>query len=493
MIWNPFPYQTEMVQHVLDHEDAALWAGCGTGKTVVVLSAISELILNGESRGALIIAPFRVLATSFPAQVEKWDHLNWMRLANMRTPEGQQAWEDGSADCYLVNSELLPTITRNVKCRTCKGHEDGCDKCKNGYIEQKTPGFVDRFIKKRKTLPVDILVVDEISTAKNPSSVRYNSLRPFIHDMERASGKNFKTQFNRRIGLTGTPSPNSYLDLFAQIRLLDGGKRLGSAFTRFRDQHFESDYMKFKWTIRPGAKEVIDEKLADIALVMRSEDYLDLPPCVVEDIEVTLPSDARAAYKTLEKELLVDLETGTIEALSAAALTTKLTQLTSGQVLDADRNIHVTHDVKLAALRKLRKKHPKEPLLVFTSYIHERERILMEFPEARQFNEKDLPLWQKGKIPMWVSDARSLAFGVDGLQVSGRICVWMTQTYSWEAYHQAVSRLVRTGQDKETLVYRIIATATIDEAIICATKSKEEGNSGLMEALKNLQRLNKAN
>ena len=490
MIWTPNPFQPEMVQHLLDNTEATLWAGCGSGKTVVSLTAIADLISQGVSKGALVIAPFRVLATSFPSQVEKWDHLRWLTIANMRTPEGHQAWEQGSADLYLVNSEMLPTISRTIKCRKCKG--SGCGKCDNGFNESVSLGFVDRFIKKRKTIPVDILLVDEISIAKNPSSVRFNSLRPYLHDIEKVDGKrSFVSPFRRRYGMTGTPHPNSYLDLFAQIRLIDGGKRFGMAFTRYRDRYFQSDYMGFKWELKQGAKEEIDAKIADIALVMPPEYYPDLPPCITEDVEITLPADAMKAYRTLEKELLVELETGTVEALSAAALTTKLLQLTSGQVFDAERDVHVTHDAKVKALHTIRKKHPKEPLIVFTSYIHERERILKEFPEAREFDEKRIPEWQAGKIKMWVSDCRSLAFGIDGLQVGGRICVWMTPTYSWEMYHQAISRLVRVGQNQETLIYRVIALGTVDEAVVEAVRNKEEGNSGLMTSLRNLQRLKK--
>lgn len=490
MIWTPNPFQPEMVAHLLDNEEAMLWAGCGSGKTVTSLTAVSELILQGICRGALVIAPFRVLATSFPAQVEKWDHLQWLTVANMRTPEGQRMWEDGSADIYMVNSELLPTITRNLTCRKCKG--SGCEVCSDGFTVSTTPGFVDKFIKKRTRLPVDILLVDESSIAKNPSSVRFNALRPYLHDIEKVDGKrNFRSPFRRKFSMTGTPHPNSYLDLFAQVRLIDGGKRFGTAFTRYRDLYFKSDYMGFKWELKPGAKEIIDEKIADLALVMPPECYPDLPPCITEDVEITLPADAMKAYKILEKELLVELTTGTIVALSAAALTTKLLQLTSGQVLDSERGIHVTHDAKLKALHGIRKKHPKEPLIVFTSYIHERERILKEFPEAAEFDEKRIPEWQAGKIPMWVSDCRSMAFGIDGLQVGGRICVWMTPTYSWEMYHQAISRLVRVGQDHETLIYRVLALGTVDEAVVAAVTSKEEGNSGLLESLKNLQRLRK--
>lgn len=491
MKWTPNPFQPEMVRWLLDNEDAMLWAGCGSGKTVTSLTAIADLIQQGVCKGALVIAPFRVLATSFPSQVEKWDHLRWLTLANMRTPEGRQAWEDGSADIYMVNSEMLPTISRNIRCRKCKA--SGCPECNDGFLTITTPGFVDRFIKKRKTLPVDILLVDESSTAKNPSSVRFNALRPYLHDIEKLDGKRrFTSPFRRRYSMTGTPHPNSYLDIFAQVRLIDGGKRFGTSFHRYRAQYFDSDYMGFKWELKPGAKEAIDAKLTDLALVMPDECYPDLPPCVTEDVEVTLPPPAMKAYKTLEKELLVELETGTVEALSAAALTTKLMQLTSGQVFDAERDVHVTHDAKLKALKQIRKKHPKEPLLVFTSYIHERERVLKEFPEACEFDEKRIPEWQAGKIPMWVSDARSLAFGIDGLQVGGRICVWMTQTYSWETYHQAISRLIRVGQDQETIVYRVVAKGTVDEAVVEAVKAKEEGNSGLMEALAMLQKLRKA-
>ena len=493
MNYVPFDYQHAMIRHLSDNGNACLFASPGLGKTVVTLTAISELILDGAAKGALIVAPLRVCAITWPAQTAKWDHTKWMRVANLRTVAGQQAWDDGSADLYLINSEQLPTITRNVKCRSCKGHEEGCDRCHMGTEELVTPGFVDRFIKGRRTLPVDILVIDELSLAKNHSSKRFNALRPYLHDIAKVDGrKDFTSPFRRRWGLTGTPAPNSYLDLFAQARLIDGGKRFGTAFTRYRDRYFAGDYMGFRYEIRPGSKDQIDGKLSDFALVMRSEDYLDLPPCVTEDIEVTLPAEAMKAYRVLEKDLIVELDTGTITALSAAALTTKLTQLTSGSVLDAERGIHVAHDAKLDALRKLVKKHAKEPILVFTSYIHERERILAEFPQARQFDEKDMVLWQKGKIPIWISDARSLAFGIDGLQVSGRICVWMTQTYSWEVYHQAVSRLVRTGQEQDTIVYRLLATDTVDEAIVTATKAKEAGNSGLMEALKNLRRLKSA-
>lgn len=491
-VFTPFDYQEEMILHKTTCRDALDLASPGLGKTVTTLSAVSELILDGASRGALIVAPIRVLAITWPHQVRKWSHTNWMRVANMRHPEGWQAWEDGTADIYLINSEKLPTITRNVKCRVCKGNDEGCDNCNRGIAEQRTPGFVDRFIKGRKTLPVDILVIDELSIFKNPSSVRGNALRPYLHDRETPGGKKFFSPFKRRVGLTGTPCPNSYLDLFAQVRLIDGGKRLGTSFTKYRSTYFDSDYMGFKFTLKPGAKEKIDELISDIALVKLGKDYLDVPPVTYEIVEVDLPAEASKAYKTLEKELLVQLERGEITALSAAALSTKLLQLTAGSVFDAEKEVHLVHNAKIDALKKIRKAHPKEPLLVLTSYTHERKRVLESFPEARQFDEKDMALWQAGKIPMWVTDARSLSHGVDGLQASGRIAVWMTPTYSWETDFQTNSRLVRTGQKKETIIYRIVARGTLDEAVVEVLRMKEEGNAGLMEAIKALRALKTA-
>lgn len=473
MIWTPKPGQPEMVQWLIDRQEAALFATMGKGKTVVSLTAVSELILSGAAKGVLIVAPFRVCQISWPSQVEKWDHLQWLKVANMRTPEGQQAWEDGSADIYLINSEQLPSIERTVK-----------------GVTRKSKGFVEKFIKGRKVLPVDMLIVDELSLAKSISSKRFKALQPFLFDMVASDGRvRYRTPFKRRWGLTGTPAPNSYLDLFAQVRLLDNGKRLGRSFSAYRSAYFDSDYMGFKWTIREGAKEKIDAKLSDLAYVAMSTEDDDIPPCVTEDVEVALPAPALKAYRTLEKELLVRLKDGEIEALSAAALTTKLLQITAGCVFDAERDTHVVHDAKIDALRKLRKKHSKEPMLVFTSYTHERQRVLEAFPEARQFHENDLALWKAGKIKMWVSDARSLSHGIDGLQEAGRIAVWMTPTYSWETYAQAVARLVRMGQKDETLVYRIIAKGTIDEAVVETLRAKEDGNTGLMLALKNLQKL----
>lgn len=515
--FHPYVYQKPGIQHLLSNDDAALFLSPGMGKTVITLTSLRELILDGASRGALIVAPIRVCKITWPNQVAAWNHTKWMKVANMRSPEGEARWRDGGADIYLINSEKLSTLERLVKCPVCKGQSSGdCERCEigmsetkqedgsvlrkakkevgAGYLEMRYPQFTDRFLATKKELPVDTLVVDELSLAKSHSSTRFNSMRPWIHDHHNTKGElKFKTSFKRRWGLTGTPAPNSYLNLHPQIRLLDDGKRLGRPFTGFRDRFFKkADREGYRFEILPGSKEIIDSAISDMALVMLGDDWLDLPTCNTEDIDIDLPKDAAKAYATLERDMLVQLETGEIEALTAAALSNKLLQITAGCAYDKEKDVHIVHDAKLDALRKIRKAHPREPLLVLTSYVSERERVLKAFPEARQFHEKDLPLWQAGKIKMWVTDARSISHGIDGLQKSGRIAVWMTPTYSWETYTQTNARLVRTGQSQETIVYRILARDTLDWAVAEVLRTKEEGNSGLMQALKALQQLKKA-
>lgn len=491
--FQPFDFQKRGTQHLLDNPYAALFATMGTGKTVMTLTAIAEMILEGRAKGALIIGPIRTLSTAWPIQAKRWKHLSWLRVANMRTKEGQKAWEDGSADIYMTGPEVLPTITRNLKCRTCKGV--GCESCGNGFVEHVTPGFVDRFIRKRKTLPVDILVVDELSQAKSHSSKRFNAIRPYLHDRKLTQDKKFVSPFRRVIGLTGTPAPSGYLNLFAQIRLLDGGKRFGTAFTSFRDRYFTSDFMGFRFDIKPGAKEEIDAKIADIALVMLGSDYLKIPPCTYENIEIDLPAPAMKAYRALEKDSLVDLskllkgfkEGDEVMAKSAAALIGKLSQCCTGLTYNDQREVFELHSAKIEALRKLRKQHAGEPILLMVAYRHERTRVLREFPDAVDFDEKKIPDWIAGKIPLFVCNPANMGHGTDTLQFGGRIIVWMTLTWNSELYDQGNGRLIRMGQESETLIYHFLASDTVDWAILESLKNKADMQSSLMRSLKTLQ------
>lgn len=445
MKFTPFPYQPAMVRHLADNDRAALFCSPGLGKTVTTLSALDEKMTDGESRGALIIAPIRVAKVTWPQQIEHWEHSSWMKVAHLRTKEGMKAWNDGSAHVYLVNPEQLQKL-------------------------------VPLLFKGRKSVPVDTIIFDELSLAKSHSSKRFNAIRPYL------------SMFKQRWGLTGTPVCNDYMDLYAQARLLDDGQRLGRSFHQFRQAHFESDYMGYKWTIRAGSKEKIDAKLSDMCLVMLSEDYLDIPTCATEDVSVPLPPEALTAYKTLEKELLIELENSDVVALNAAVLTNKLLQATSGAVYTEDKTVHHIHDAKIEALKKLRKKH-KEPILILTAFKHESARVLEAIKGAVMFHEDLIPQWQRGKIHTFVADPRSLSHGIDGLQRGGRIAVWFSLTYSHETYVQTNARLVRTGQSQDTIIYRLIVSNSIDDAVVEALRTKGDTQSGLMSALKALQRL----
>ena len=447
--FKPFPYQIPMIDHLLENDRAALFVSPGKGKTVVTLTAIDALATLGQFRGALIVAPLRVCSITWPAQVERWSHTRWLRVANLRTAAGLKAWHEQSADIYLINSELLPN--------------------RLPLMFPKSKSFV---------CPVDTLVIDELSLAKNPQSKRFKALHKHL------------AAIDRRWGLTGTPIPNNYLDLFMQVKMLDDGSRLGRTFTAYRDAYFyPADYMGYTYKLVTGSKEAIDGKLADLALVMIGEDS-DLPASSVVDVPVTMPTEARRHYKTLEKEMLAEIAEGEITAPSAGVLVNKLLQITSGAVYDADRNVLPVHTAKISTLRSVLDRHKGEPVLVLCAFKHESARVIEAIPGARMFNEADLGEWQAGKIPVWVADPRSLSHGIDGLQVSCRIAIWVSLTYSHETYVQTNARLIRTGQTAETLIYRLICAGTIDDAVAEALREKSDTQSGMLFAVRALQRMN---
>jgi superfamily II DNA or RNA helicase len=449
-VFRPFDYQPAMVEHLVNNERAALFVPPGKGKTVVTLAALDQLATIGQMRGALIVAPLRVCSITWPAQVARWLHSSWMKVANLRTKDGLDAWHEGTADIYLINSEMLPT---------------------------RLP---EMFPKGSRHCPVDTLVIDELSLAKNPTSKRFKALRAHL------------PKFKRRIGLTGTPVPNNYLDLFAQVRLLDDGERLGRTITAYRDEWFyQADYMGYTYKLRQGAKEEIDAKLSDLCLVLMGEGN-ELPASSTIDVPVTLPKEAKARYRTLQKELLVALDKGEITAPSAATLCNKLLQFTSGAVYDEDRAVLDVHSAKLEALREIRSRHKGEPILVLCAFKHESERVLKAIAGARMFDERDMAQWQAGEIMTWVADPRSLSHGIDGLQRSCRIAVWVSLTYSNETYLQTNARLIRTGQAAETLIYRLICPGTIDDAVAEALRNKSDTQSGMLNAVHALQQLNKS-
>lgn len=446
------------IQHLVTHNRAALFAGMGLGKTGMILSALERLFLNAETNGALIVAPLRVATLTWPDEVAKWDDFRWMRIADLRTADGLDRLKKRNSHLYILNYEQLKQFTGK-------------------YLYNR-----------RGPLAFDTVIFDELTKLKNPDSKRANLFRHYIHKMP------------RRWGATGTPNPNSLLELYAQIRMLDDGERFGKSFAQFRDCYFTKPHeYAYNYEINDGAAELIHAKLADIALVLRSSDYLDVADTVLEDIEVPVPSETRERYEELQDELLtiLDREGTTVVVPNAAVLAGKLRQMTGGAVYvqdegEEDRRTVVLNDAKLKALRTLVKRLG-EPVFVICNYQHERLRILKAFPTWRSFTGcKDeralLTAWNAGQIDGLVADPRSVGHGLN-MQDGGRITIWYSLNDSRELYDQTNARVARTGQRGVPLLYRLISPGTVDEAVAETLRHRLEGQRALQQTLVNLQKL----
>ena len=437
MNFKPYDYQTPMIEHLVSNDHAALFAGMGLGKTAVTLEALHRV--GGK---ALVLAPLRVASMVWSDQVKRWGYD--FKVANLRTKEGMKAWEDGSADIYTVNLEMV------------------------------SRGILEKLM--RKDMPVDTLIVDELSLLKNGSSKRTKTV--IKH----------RTKFTRVWGLTGTPSPNSLIDLHAQLKVIEGGERLGKFITKFKERFFDSDYMGWTFTPKKGAAEEIQKLISDVCLSVRSEDHLDIPDCIVEDVNVKLPAAVMKKYKELEKHLVIQLQDNVVDAQSAAVLVNKLQQFTAGHVYDEDGETLAVHTAKHKALAKVLSK--ERPVLVLTRYKSEMSALLEAFPQAEAFDEKRMDDWCAGKIPVWIANPASLSHGIDRIQDSCSNIVWMSLTYSLEQYEQTNARILRTGQKKSSTITRVMAEESIDWAVATALEGKGKNQSSLLESIKILQRAN---
>lgn len=427
------PYQQLMVDHLAGRERAYANVGVGLGKTAATLTALQSLFREGAIRAALVVAPLRVARMTWPNEIAKWDGFRWMRVEQLRgqTPSGR-------AHLYLINYERLPQLA-------------DLDFC-------------------------DAVVFDEITRAKNHASKRIKALRPLL-------------RHHRRWGLTGTPRPNSLLEVFAQVRLLDDGERLGRSYAAFRDAHFyPTDYMRYNWAPKPGAEERVYAKLRDLTITLRTSDYLDMPDTVVEDVDVALPS--RALYLELEKEFLALVGKGEVVARNAAVLVNKLLQVTGGAIYTESGDVEVIHSGKIDALSTLIKR-VGEPVLVACQYIHERERICRSIPGAinsATFKGDIESAWNEGRLPVLVADPRSLGHGLN-MQAGGRTVIWYSPTWSRELYDQFNGRVARKGQDRQPQVFHILCPDTIDDAVMESLREKGEGQQAMLRIMANYREM----
>lgn len=453
MIFTPEKPQRLMIDHLLTHEIAYCIVGMGIGKTASCLAAWKELKDRGMSKGVLVLAPLRVANLTWPMEVAQWDQFKKLRVANLRTPIGRGAFIAGIADIYVINYDSIPMLVKLVE-------------------------------KRGGSVPYDTIIYDESTKAKNPKSKRIDMLRKQVPAVP------------RRWALTGTPAPNSDLDLFPQVRLLDDGERLGRSFHQFKQSWFHPQNPMFehsKWIINgDDAKARIQQRISDITITLRSSDWLtDVPDAVIEDIEIPMPEATMEAYLEFERELVLELKQSNVQitAANAAALVSKLLQYTSGALYDAERKMHAVHNLKLDALAKLYKAE-KSPLLVAVAFRHEQERIRKRFPEARFFEDAKsaemqkslLVQWNRGEIPMLVAHPRSIGHGLNLQKGSHRMC-WTTLTYSREDYEQFIARLWRRGQTNVVQVHRLMCPGTVDDMVASVLESKQQNERQLLDAL----------
>ena len=413
------------------------------GKTVTTLSAIRQL--RWDIDRVLVIAPKRPAIDTWPEELKKWEHLSDLDYA---VAVGSAAQRDAA----LKQQAFITIINReNVK------------------------WLVDRYGKKR--WPFDCVVIDELSSFKSSKSQRFRALkriRPFV---------------KRVIGLTGTPAANGYMDLWAEAFLLDGGQALGRTLTGYRDQYFtpgrRNGMVIYDWNLRPGAREQIHKRLEPISVSMKAEDYLDLPEMRSIEKKVSLSDAALKKYRQMERDLLLEVDGETIDAVNAAALTTKLLQISSGAAYDEDGRVVRIHDEKLEALDELAEAAGDENLLVFYAYRHELDRIRERYPEAVDIREKDaIRRWKAGKIRMLLAHPASAGHGLN-LQSGGHIAVWFSLTTSLELYQQACKRLHRQGQAKPVINYILLSHGTYDEVVYRSIlQSKEKEQNAVLTALK---------
>ena len=392
----------------------------------------------------LVIAPKKVAEATWQAEAAKWDHLKRLTFATaLGSVKDRQAAVDAGADVTIINRENVKWLSETLG----------------------------------RDWPFDMVVADESSSFKNPSSERFKALKRQL------------TRIRRMVILTGTPAPNGLEDLWAQIYLLDQGERLEKFITHYRARYFDFNPWRHEYRPKAGAFEAVKAKVSDICVSMSAKDYLELPELIVHDVPVALPPEALAAYTEFERTMLLPLHSEDVEitALSAAALTGKLLQLCGGCVYDEEGGVHRVHTAKLDALEELLESL-NEPALLFYGYRHELDGLLGVAKKLKKCARElrtaaDAQAWNKGEVDVLIAHPASCAYGLN-LQQGGRHVIWFTLTWSLELYQQANARLHRQGQEKPVIAHRLLVTGGVDEDVARALEGKTETQEALIEALK---------
>ncbi|RBP44721.1 DEAD/DEAH box helicase [Garciella nitratireducens] len=443
MKYKPHEYQVYATEYILNHPIAAVLLDMGLGKSVITLTAIFDLTLDSFLvRKVLVIAPLRVARDTWPAEIEKWDHLKGLKytLAVGSEVKRKTALME-RAQVYIINRE-------NVE-----------------------------WLISRSGIPFDfdMVVIDELSSFKSHQAKRFKSLMKV------------RPKVNRIVGLTGTPSSNGLMDLWAQYRLLDMGQRLGRFIGRYREDYFVPDKRNqqviFSYKPKPGAEEAIYRLISDITISMKGTDYLKLPELVINEVDVKLSEKEMKTLDTMKRDLITTVKGEEITAANAAALSGKLLQMANGAVYDDQGTVLHIHDRKLDALEDLIEAANGKPVLIAYWFKHDLSRIQKRFEVEVLSTSDSIKRWNDGEIPIAVIHPASAGHGLN-LQAGGSTLVWFGLTWSLELYQQTNARLWRQGQKETVVIHHLISKGTIDERVMKALNDKNNTQSALIDAVK---------
>ena len=443
MKYKAHEYQEYATKFIEDNEESAVFLECGLGKSVITLTAIKNLMARGDVNRVLVVAPLRVGKTTWPEEIGKWDHLGGLTYAVAigSVAERLNALK-AQADITIINRENVEWL-----------------------IDKSGMPF-----------DYDMLVIDELSSFKSFKAKRFKALLKV------------RPKITRVVGLTGTPSSNGLMDLWAEFRLLDLGERLGRYITRYRLAYFTPDkrnaQVVFSYKPLPGAEERIYDKIDDITISMRASDYLKLPSLVMNTVVVEMGEKEKDIYDNLCDDMVVSLGESEIDAVNAASLSNKLLQMANGAVYGEEQSVHHIHDEKLNALEDLIESANGKPVLVAYWFKHDLARIKAKFPFVREIKtDADIRAWNRGEIEVGVIHPASAGHGLN-LQTGGSTLIWFGLTWSLELYQQTNARLYRQGQKNTVVIHHIVTKGTIDERVLKALEKKEKTQNSLIDAVK---------
>lgn len=443
-VFHPYPYQKYAIERIQSQSFLGLFLDMGMGKTVITLTAIDELINNSfDVSRVLVIAPKRVAETTWTDEAQKWEHLKNLQIVPvLGAAKVREAALREKGDVYVINRENVPWIREKLGVHW----------------------------------PFDMVVIDEASSFKNHQSRRFKALKSLL------------PRIHRLVELTGTPAPNGLMDLWSEIYLLDKGQRLGRTIGEYRRTYFTpgygSGYVTYMWNPLPTAQHDIEERISDICVSMKSDDYLALPEMLYNEVKVSLPKATMQKYRELERDFLLQVDDTSIVASSAAALSGKLLQLANGACYNEDGTVTEIHDEKLKALQELVESNEHKPVLVFYWFRHDLERLQKFFPKAETVDAPNaITRWNEGRISMLLVHPASAGHGLN-LQFGGNVIVWFGLSWSLELYQQANKRLHRQGQKHTVVVHHLIATDTMDEQVLRALSKKKSTQDDIIDAVK---------